>query len=330
MSTKVVDSYGHINIQKSENTLKWEKARTPRQKLEFQKWSVYPENFMVDRVPLSIDFEATSKCNLQCRMCPRTQLVEEGRFWKEEHADLNLYIRLVDEAAKKGVGGIKYNFLGEPLINHNLPFMVHYAKYKGIPMVMFNTNAVLLTPKVSEQLIDSGLDQLFFSVDSSDPLVYSTIRKGGNLEKVVDNIITFHKIRRKKGSISPHTRFHIVLTKDNETELEHLEENPLFKVVDSFSYAYEFEHTNSEKLGEVNYCCPQLWQRMFIHPDGVVTPCCADVYRELVVGSVKNSSLEEIWTGIKYRRLRSLHKEGNAKAIPTCSSCYLVRAQGGD
>jgi radical SAM protein with 4Fe4S-binding SPASM domain len=100
-------------------------------------------------------------------------------------------------------------------------------------------------------------------------------------------------------------------------------------VVDSFSFAREFDHVNNEKLGEVNYCCPQLWQRMFIHPDGVVTPCCADVYRELVVGNVKNSSLEEIWTGIKYRRLRGLHKEGNAGTIPTCSSCYLVRAQGG-
>ncbi len=329
MSVEVVDSYGHIKITKSENTKRWEEARTPRQKLEFKKWSVYPENFMLDRVPLSIDFEATSRCNLKCRMCPRTQLIEEGKFWSETDASMKLYLTVVDEAAEKGVGGIKYNFLGEPLLNKDLPFMVYYAKYKGIPMVMFNTNALLLTTKKSEQLIDAGLDQLFFSVDSADPSTYEQIRKGGKLESVLANIQNFHRIRQFKRSISPHTRVHFVITEENKEELQYLWKHPLVKMVDSYSYAFEFDHTNTGEIGDINYCCPQLWQRLFIHPDGLVTPCCADVYRNLLVGNIFTSSLEEIWLGGALTRLRKLHKEGRAGEIPTCRTCYLVRAQGG-
>lgn len=321
-NVKVVDGYGHLEMEKSERTKRWEEARTPRQKLEFQKWSVYPENFMVDRVPLSIDFEATSRCNLKCRMCPRTQLIEEGKFWEEKDADLKLYLKVVDEAAEKGVGGMKYAWLGEPLLNRDLPFMIYYAKYKGIPMVMFNTNAVLLTTKKSEQLIGAGLDQIFFS----DHILH--LESEEVVGSVLAHITNFHKIREYKGSISPHTRINFVFNEENKGEIKNLPQNPIAKIVDSYSYTFEFDYASIEDLGEMTFCCPQLWQRMFIHPDGLVTPCCADMYRKLVVGNIKESSIEEIWTGEIFEKLRKLHKEGRAGEIPTCRACDVIRVQG--
>lgn len=75
------------------------------------------------------------------------------------------------------------------------------------------------------------------------------------------------------------------------------------------------------------FCCPQLWQRMFIHPDGLVTPCCVDSHRTLKMGNIHESSIEEIWHGEQYQYLRDIHRNGNRKLIETCRRCGLANLE---
>ena len=42
--------------------------------------------------------------------------------------DFKLFKKVVDEGSENGLYSIKLNYLGEPLMNKNLPKMVEYAK----------------------------------------------------------------------------------------------------------------------------------------------------------------------------------------------------------
>lgn len=335
VETKVDHNYHQLP---SERTAAWE-ASLPEAYFEYRrKWETWPKEHITGPVPIHLDIEATSNCNLKCTMCPRTDMVDDGTFWEVKNFDFDLYTRLIDEGAGKGLCSLKFNYLGEPLMNPRIVEMVRYAKERGIVDVMFNTNATLLTEKTGRQLIQAGLDKLFFSFDSPDREHYNAIRINANYDKTLRNIERFMRIREEMGSVKPFTRVSMVRMKENEHEWEQFK--ALFEpIVDAVAYVDYMDHTSQGASGKQvfqiapprrngkKFCCPQLWQRMFVHPDGVVSVCCVDSARELTVGNIRDKSLEEIWTGPEYTRLRELHAAGRIDEIPACALCPLARLE---
>ncbi|RJP30167.1 MAG: radical SAM protein [Candidatus Omnitrophota bacterium] len=332
VETKVDHNYHQLQGDK---TSRWESALPPEYWEYRRKWQEYPQNHVVEKFPVHLDIEATSNCNLLCTMCPRTDMINDGTFWKVKNFDFELYARLVDEGAEKGLCSIKFNYLGEPLMNPRLAEMIRYAKDKGIVDVMFNTNASMLTERLAKQLIESGLDKLFFSFDSPYRDHYNQIRINADYDKVLRNIKRFMQIRDEMGSPKPFTRVSMVRMKENDEEWQAFKE--LFEpIVDAVAYVDYLDHNNQAdtgkmlvkitELGEKKFCCPQLWQRMFVHPDGVVTVCCVDSARKLSVGRIDNKTVEEIWNGPEYQKLRDLHAAGRIDEIPICAKCPLALA----
>lgn len=321
-----VDHNFHPILNKK--TVNWETSQSKDYHNYRQNWKEYPEKQIIKDFPIHLDIEATSRCNLLCVMCPRTEMLNEGTFWESKDFDFKLYKKIIDEGSQKGLCSIKLNILGEPLMNPKLIDMIKYAKDKGIVDVMFNTNACLLTESKSIQLIDSGLDKLFFSFDSAYRENYNKIRVNAEYTKVLDNIKKFSKIRLSKSSTSPFTRVSMVRCKENESEWVDFF-NLFDSIVDSVAWVDYVEHSNkySEKNSEEsnNFCCPQLWQRMFIHPDGVATICCVDSARKLKVGNIFNNTIEEIWKNSYYNKIRYLHSSGNINKISICSNCHLAK-----
>lgn len=328
--TKIDHNYHQLP---SERTRSWEEI-LPEAYWEYRrKWEEHPKNHTVEAFPVHLDIEATSNCNLLCTMCPRTEMVENGTFWKVKEFDFDLYARLVDEGAQKGLCSIKFNYLGEPLMNRRLVEMIRYAKDRGVVDVMFNTNATLLTERLARELIGAGLDKLFFSFDSPFREHYNQIRVNANYDKTLRNIKRFMAIREETGSKKPFTRVSMVRMSENEAEWLAFKE--LFEpIVDAVAWVDYIEHTSQsgteakiaapKTKGGKPFCCPQLWQRMFVHPDGVVTVCCVDSARKLTVGNIHNKTVEEIWTGPEYQKLRELHATGRIDEIPECANCHLA------
>ncbi len=329
IETKVDHNYHQLQ---SDKTARWESVLPPEYYEYRRRWEENPKNHVVEPVPVHLDVEATSNCNLKCTMCPRTDMINDGTFWPVKNFDFELYKRLVDEGVKKGLASIKYNYLGEPLMNRRLVEMIRYAKEAGVVDVMFNTNATVLTERISRELIEAGLDKLFFSFDSPFRDHYNEIRVNANYDKTLRNIIRFHEIRDEMGAVKPFTRVAMVRMKQNEHEWEAFRE--LFEpIVDAVAFQDYVEHNSQsesdkmiidQRAGGKKFCCPQLWQRMFVHPDGVVSVCCVDSARELQMGNIKDKTIEEIWTGPEYQKLRELHRTGRIDEIPTCSKCPLA------
>lgn len=324
----------NFHLKTLEVMKKWEERRSPEYKNYRLQWYNNPKNNIVNNYPIHLDIEATSACNFLCTMCPRTEMIKNKKFWKVENFDFETYKMIISDGVNNGLKSVKFQYLGEPLVNKNLVNMIKFAKEAGVVDVMFNTNASLLTKKKSIEIIESGVDKVFFSFDSPYRDVFNKIRVKGDYDQVLENIKNFMKIKRSLNSDTPITRVQMVLMKENEKEW--LDFQKLFEgVVDTIAYVDYLDHGSQKqqkKRGIVDigsrkkpFCCPQLWQRMFIHPDGIVTPCCIDSNRELIMGNINESSTSEIWKNDNYQKLRNLHLSGKINEVPTCSKCPLAK-----
>lgn len=307
---------------------KWESYRDEDYAEYRANWSQYPKDRYVSHFPLNLDIETTDLCNLKCPMCARTMkdADKDNHLIKSRYIDKEAYMEIIDQAAEHGVKAIKLQYLGEPLLHKDVAFQVEYAKEKGIIDIMFNTNAVLLTPELSKELLEAGLDKLFISYDAVNPKLYEQQRVGTTMGIVIDNIYAFIKLRDE---MSPRTQIRLSMV---------MYEDPIWKkqfeamkimwdgLVDSLGYGL-FNERNPDKKYEYEevkgFSCEQLFQRMFLKCNGNVTVCCVDDADEYIVGNWKKQKLIDIWNSSKYREIRDAHANGEYYKIAMCRKCFL-------
>jgi radical SAM protein with 4Fe4S-binding SPASM domain len=108
--------------------------------------------------------------------------------------------------------------LGEALLNPEFFQMVEYAKQKKI-YVRFFDNVTLLTEERIQQLFDSGLDEIYLSIDGATKHTYEKIRKGAKYAQVRHNIKTLTREKKKQRRSKPHIFIIMVAMKENFREV---------------------------------------------------------------------------------------------------------------
>lgn len=292
-----------------------------------EKWHSLPINRDISPFPLHLDLDIISSCNLRCVMCAQTILKSKGTIQHMGSMSLEFVKYLIDQGAGNGLASIKFNFQGEPLLHVDLPAMIEYAKHSGIVDTSINTNATLLTMDKSLELLESGLDNIFFSIDSSEKERYEAIRVGADYDVVMENVQQFLHLKQKLGKHRVQTGVNMVVLEENRGEIRKMEDYWKERV-DTFSWGLEQHTSVLEASGKNNrqpiphFCCSQLWQRMFIVWDGTCVPCCMDSRHELVLGNAHNLTVAEIWQNSPlYKCLRDYHKSGDCLAVPLCKAC---------
>ena len=110
------------------------------------------------------------------------------------------------------------------MLHPKLSDFIKYAKQKGIIETIINTNATKLNSKLSEKLINSGLDILIFSFDGGTKETYEKLRPGrfkeNKFDDIYENIKNFKKIKENLNSILPITKVQMVLTEQTSNEQE--------------------------------------------------------------------------------------------------------------
>ncbi|MFP5223879.1 MAG: radical SAM/SPASM domain-containing protein [Acidobacteriota bacterium] len=337
MSGASASTYINRNLSHLKCSETWQNSRDERYKAYRRNWHEYPKLRHVSEFPLHLDIDITNACNLRCRMCARTILGAEGKLPPTEFMDFEFFSGLVDQGVPRGLASVKLNFLGEPLMHPRVVDMVAYAKQAGVVDVMFNTNAMLLTPERSAELLEAGLDSIFFSVDSIRKETLEYIRAGARLETVLGNIHAFLEARRLMGRQAVQVGVNMVLMEANAPELDEFLAywTPLVDRVNwSFDHHYVFKDSAEAELATAkarldSFCCAQLWQRLIVCVDGTCLPCCLDANRELAVGNARVTPIHEIWQhSPRYEALRRLHGQGRYQEITTCHACPFSLDRG--
>ena len=275
--------------------------------------------------PLSIDIETASICDLACPHCSREYIITPDKVMSED-----LYKRIIQETVDMGVPSIKLNWRGEPLLNPKLSKMISYAKEKGILEVLINTNAVSLTEKKAEEIINSGLDVMIYSFDGGSKRTYEKMRPGrfidNKFEKVYENIKKFSEIKKKLNAKFPVTKIQMILTEDSRCEVDNFY-NLFNEIVDEVTVTQynerggNFQELNQHHQKIINEYlkannlpketphlvdfdnnifisknrkpCEQIFQRLMITFDGRVGMCCHDWGAQHGIGFVDEKAFDQ-------------------------------------
>lgn len=289
-----------------------------------KKWKENPETFTVGNFPIHLDIESTNLCNLKCPFC--TFLTVQKK-WKRGLMDFNLYQRIIDEGRTNNLFSIKLSLRGEPLLHPDIIKMIKYAKKSGIIDIYFNTNAVLLSERISEALIESEMNRISISFEGTTKEVYEKNRVGASYVKVIKNIETLIRCRERNRVSYPRIRIQTILIPEVKCKLDEYRDFWREKGVDEVAYLdFEQEPLKNENLS-YSWICPQLWQRMSIWYDGTILPCVHDTWGLMKFGNVKDLKIANAWESELGMAYRNLHKNGHGELLYSCKICPLRAGQ---
>ena len=144
--------------------------------------------------PRELQIEVTNACNLNCLMCIRNEWDANVGHMSEE-----LFEKILEEG-KDRVERFALYGEGEPLTH---PKFIDFLKmiremYGRESEIMFVTNGTLLEPSIAEKIfMDIEVDEVYFSIDTTDFVKLSRIRRGISPQKFFENLKHVAKLRER-------------------------------------------------------------------------------------------------------------------------------------
>jgi hypothetical protein len=183
-------------------------TRYPTKELYRQAWA--DAHHTDPAVPLNVDIELASLCNLACPFCFwgeadfNTQMLApaaDGKA-KKRLMPTELALRIIDEAAEIGVPALKFNWRGESTIHPDYSSILKYARalYRngsrgdgGISKLsrpafhelLVNTNANCKDHAIEGLM---AATKVMVSLDSTVPETYKVMRVNGSLDRATEVI----------------------------------------------------------------------------------------------------------------------------------------------
>jgi len=295
-------------------------------------------------IPLETPFElqlaVANICNFFCKYCPcsRPDLLRKNKV-KKGVMDFGLYRKIIDDlhGFPEPIKILRLVKEGEPLLNKRFADMVRYAKAMH-PSVTVDTttNAMLLTPELSDAIIDAGLDKMFISLQGMGAEAYKRLSGVDvDFDKLIDNVIYFCKKRNG-------CRVYI---KVPDIGVDASEKKRFFDAFDAYADEVFVEHIiptwpdfdishvkPDDGIGlygdpvypEYIHVCPIIFYNMNVDFDGNIAPCQLDWAHKVVPGNVRDQSLYDLWNGRRLNDLRRLHLRGQRGSHPLCGKCRTL------
>jgi MoaA/NifB/PqqE/SkfB family radical SAM enzyme len=161
-----------------------------------------------------IYIEPTVECNLDCITCFRNDWDQPmGRMSDETFASILAGLKMLDPIPDVYFGGI-----GEPLFHPKTISWIAQAKALDVRVEVI-TNGSTLTERKAQELIDTGLDVLWVSLDGASPETYADVRLGAELPAIMGNLKRFAKMRKPSHFPKPDIGIAFVAMKRNIADL---------------------------------------------------------------------------------------------------------------
>jgi radical SAM protein with 4Fe4S-binding SPASM domain len=280
--------------------------------------------------PREVFIEPTNHCNLSCVMCPQSR----GLKRKKGYMDMELYKKVIAEIKDFNLRRLNLFMSGESVLHPRLVEMIKIAKETDI-YVRLHTNATLLSRRLTEEILSSGLDMLSFSFDGETKQRYESIRINANYEDVLGKIRYFLSEKKKLGARLPYVQIEVIKDYNPRIKQPYVEEKfkaffkglavNKFKAIWFLSFGdYLINSKYKYPKGRFYEPCRQLWSRLAIGWDGRVFACCIDFDGENIIGDVEKDTVLTIWNGEKMSHLRQLMLDKKYSTSSLCRNCNII------
>jgi MoaA/NifB/PqqE/SkfB family radical SAM enzyme len=184
------------------------------------------------------EIDISTVCNLKCPLCNRAdpKLYKNLNFY----SDLELFKNIIEKFPNIKKFNIGF-LVSEPTLNPNLLDIINFLKSKD-KTIMFSTNGNTFYEdtifwKNLITLFDLT-DEIVWSMDGLNQETYKQYRIGGNIDKVIKNII-----RAEKLFPNLKQRIQFIKFKHNEKDLEFLEQ---FKLENGIKSNFDIIESNGK------------------------------------------------------------------------------------
>ena len=279
--------------------------------------------------PTTVMIQTTSLCNSACVICPYPSVQSEN-----PRGDMSpgLFDSIIDEIAGfPPLRRLMLYLMNEPLCDKNIISRIRKAREK-LPdtEIYILTNGIALNDRLADELTDSGLSWIGFSVHAINPETYRKITGHADFERIRNRITGFiDKAVAAKGT--DFVQVNVTRVRPHMSEDEFLEAADFWKSVGLtrvdldggyISRAGNVEVYGHERLRRNRITgCRTLWGHEMAHilHDGTVIPCCMDWRRKVVYGNVERESLLDIWRG--ENRMNFLDRISSGEPLPDDFLC---------
>lgn len=163
--------------------------------MEMSQALKFARSLLFRRNPVYVHYALTDRCNLRCRPCS---------IWKRQDQIRELPLADIADLADviKNLGTIAVSLGGgEPAMREDLPEIVRIFLDRKLRTRVL-TNGVAMTPDVAKSLLETGIREISFSLDSLRPDVqedYDGI--SGTFETRIKNLVALAELMPKSGAL---------------------------------------------------------------------------------------------------------------------------------
>ncbi len=300
--------------------------------------------------PLRLGIGFTTRCNFKCVFC-YLNTVEKSKLQKITDMPLKLVEKIAKDLGELdeqiSVADVSQN--GESLLYKELPTAIKLLNdTKKIGAIRIITNASLLTPQKTEQLIDAGLKQVMVSINGlSDEQYQSVTHTKVKFSKILENVKHLFLISRKDKKCHIHIK--CIANYFSEDE-----QNKFLEIFSPYADSIHIDKVVNQWIGlqltpppyerkenidrfnknidldlQNKPICSAPFYFLRFHPSGIASVCLGDWEAAMSVGNVNKESVKEIWNGEKLANLRRAQLLRHN--IPEqCDKCYYYELATGE
>lgn len=279
--------------------------------------------------------EVFGGCNYSCQMCPQTW--GRGKDWTRK-MPLEMFENILDQLP--GTPVINLEGSGEPLMAKDLPKYVEACTKRNLPSFVY-TNGSLLSGDFMKDIIDAGISFIRTSCIGYNRKKYQEWMSCDNFDLLKSNVAETKDYVRIKQRECVLSSYHLILDNNSiEYEIEQYRKNfiedlgitgYIWKMHNwSGNYDPDYKRDTSSRRTCGRPFAPEITIRAGGNNGlkGAVTPCCQTMGPPneslSVLGHAENQTIEEIWYGEEYNKLRKAHKMKDFDSVDYCKNCDFL------
>jgi len=278
-----------------------------------------------------IQVQTVSGCNGNCIFCPSSYSWMKNHPGKMSDEDYILVLERIKEAQPDFDGQFCPYLMNEPTLDDKLIERIELAfKYFPKCNIEVSTNAMKLTPKLAEQLVDiitkndkSRKSHIWISHHAINKETYESIMRRKNYAQILNNIIEYLMINdgqvitilRGSGASADGTITYFTEDEYHDYWVRIFKENnlnPANVKVDYFRFHNRAGEVKMKDWKEANefyraidryhpFSCWRFVSGLHVLYNLDVVVCCMDYSCRYIWGNLRKESIKEIWNGEKRR-----------------------------